>query len=164
MTESKRRSVGQPYRVPLSGAVLGVLVKEFLLTGPVLSSKTAKRYFRGQRVKDDNRSEVIEAIAEALVREGFVPTLPFLEKNGWPAARMLTLAIAWHAKQWDELAGYMRSASAPVERPDLAATAYLRLVVIDLALRTSALLWLAELPGPQEGVPIWAEPGVTQDI
>ena len=51
----------------------------------------------------------------------------------------------------------MCSASAPVERPDLAATAYLRLVVIDLVLRTSALLWLAERPSPQEGVPLWAQ-------
>ena len=158
MTESQRRSLGQPYRVPLSGTVLGVIVKEFLLTSPVLISKRARRYFRGQRIKDDNRFEVIEAIAAALEKEGFVPTLPFLDRNGWPAAGMLTLAIAWYAEQWDALAGYMRSASAPVERPDLAATAYLRLVAIDLALRTSALLWLAELPSPQEGVPVWAEP------
>ena len=158
MTTPKFRPVAQTYRAPMSGTALGVLVKEFLLSNTVLTSKTARRYFRGQRIKDDSKFEVIEAIADALVKEKFIPALPFLERNKWPVARILTLAISWYAEQWDALAGYMRSASAPVERPDLAATAYLRLATIDLALRASALLWLADQPVPQEDVPTWAEP------
>jgi len=137
--------------------MVGVLVREFQLKNPVLNSKTAKRYFRGQRVKDANRLEVIEGVAKSLVEEGFVPTLPFLAQQDWPVDKLLTLTMAGYAKRWDELAGYMRSASAPVERPDLAATAYLRLATIDLALRYSALLWLANSPCPDEGPPVWAE-------
>ena len=155
---SSPKSVGQAYRVPLSGAAVGVLVREFQLNSPGLNSKTAKRYFRGQRVKDASRFEVIEAVADGLVKEGFVPTLPFLDKQGWPVDKLLTLAMVGSAKRWDELAGFMRSASAPVDRPDLAATAYLRLATIDLALRVSALLWLANAPCPEEDVPAWAEP------
>ena len=155
---SSHETLAQVYRVPLSGTVVGVLVREFLLNSPVLISKTAKRYFRGQRIKDASRLEVIEAVADALVKEGFVPALPFLDKQEWPADKLLTLTMAGYAKRWDELAGFMRSASAPVERPDLAATAYLRLATIDLALRLSALLWLANSPSLDESVPTWAEP------
>ena len=90
MTEPRKGSVGQTYRVPLSGTLLVVLVREFHLTGPALSSKKAKRYFRGQHIRDAGRVVVIEAI---------VPTLPFLGKNGWPAARILALAIVWYAEQ-----------------------------------------------------------------
>ena len=32
---------------------------------------------------------------------------------------------------------------------------YLRLVTIDLALRISAVMWLAELPTPDEETPLW---------
>ena len=148
---------GEAYRVPLSGAVVGLLVREFQLKNSVLNSKTARRYFRGQRVKDSNRFEVIEAFSKSLVEEGFVPALPFLEKQEWTVDKLLTLTMAGYARQWDLLAGHMRSASAPVERPDLAATAYLRLVTIDLALRFTAVLWLANFPCPEEGVPVWAE-------
>ena len=155
---SSQESVAQAYRVPLSGAAVGVLVREFQLNGPGLNSKTAKRYFRGQRVKDDSRFEVTEAVAKSLVEEGFVPTLPFLDKQGWPIDKLLTLAMVASAKRWDALAGLMRSASAPVDRPDLAATAYLRLATIDLALRVSALLWMANSPSPEEVIPSWAEP------
>ena len=151
------QNAGQAYRVPLSGALVGALIREFQLKNPVLNSKTAKRYIRGRRVKDANRLEVIEAVAKSLVEEGFVPALPFLAQQDWPVDKLLTLIMAGFAHQWDVLGGYMRSASAPVERPDLAAAAYLRLATIDLALRFSALLWLANSLSPDEGVPVWAE-------
>ena len=155
---SSQDNVAQAYRAPLSGTIVGVLVREFQLNSPGLNTKTAKRYFRGQRVKDASRFEVIEAVADVLVKEGFVPRLPFLDNQGWPVDKLLTLVMVGYAKQWDGLAGLMRSASAPVDRPDLAATAYLRLATIDLALRLSALLWLANASSPEQGVPIWAEP------
>ncbi len=121
---SSQDNVAQAYRVPLSGTVVGVLVREFQLNSPGLNTKTAKRYFRGQRVKDASRFEVIEAVADGLVKEGFMPRLSFLDKQGWPVDKLLTLAMVGYAKRWDELAGFMRSASASVDRPDLAATAY----------------------------------------
>ena len=155
-------SQAKNYEAPLSGPILGVVVRELhlhndVLANDVLAGKTAQRYFSGLRVKDDSKHEVFEAIGKALVDHGIIPTSPFLEREGLPLARVISIGIAWYADQWDRLVGYMRSTSAPVERPDLAATSYLRLAMIDLALRTSAALWLAELPTPDEGTPLWAQ-------
>ena len=145
------------YQAPLSGPVIGAVVRELQLQSDVLVDKTAQRYFGGlERVKDDSKYQIFDAIGHALLDQRLIPRSPFLEREGRPLSRLLSLAITWYADQWDQLVGYMRSTSAPVDRPDLAATAYLRLVIIDLALRASAAMWLAELPTPEEGTPLWA--------
>ncbi len=153
----KSKTITQTYRAPLSGTVLGAMVKELGLQSPVLMTKTAKRYFGGRRVKDDSKLEIMEALGQALVDQKVIPSSPFLDREGIPLAKVIGSGVVWYADQWDRLVGYMHSASAPVERPDLAATACLRLVIIDLALRISAALWLAEIPTPQEATPIWAQ-------
>ena len=145
------------YRAPLSGQIIGSIVRELRLPGDVLTSKTALRYFKGQRVKDDSKHEIFNAIATALVDSGIIPTMPFLDGSEFPREKAFSFGLACYADQWDNLVGYMRSASAPVDRPDLAAVSYLRLATIDLALRFSAALWLAELPAPGEETPLWAE-------
>ena len=145
------------YKVPLSGPILGAVVRELRLQNDVLMDKTTKRYFSGQRIKDDGKREVFLAIGEALVVHGIIPESPVLERVGLPLEKILSLGITCSADHWDQLVGHMRYTSAPVDRPDLAAISYLRLAVIDLALRASATLWLARLPTPNEGTSLWAE-------
>ena len=154
---AKSKITAQTYKAPTSGSVLGAVVKELRLQKASLMTKTAQRYFSGRRVKDDSKLEIIESLGEVLVDQDIFPSLPFLEREGLSLGKVLGFAIAWYAEQWDRLVGYMRSMSAAVDRPDLAATAYLRLVTIDLALRASAALWLAEIPTPNEVTPVWAE-------
>ena len=153
----KSRATVRAYKVPLSGKVIGTLVKELRLEANALRSRTAKRYYSGQRVKDTTKVEVIGALAQALVEEDVFPPSPFLDREGISLKNVLAVAIAWYAMEWDRLAGYMHSVPTPVERPDIAGTAYLRLVTIDMALRISAAMWLAEIPTPAEGTPLWAE-------
>ena len=145
------------YDPPLSGPIIGAVVRDLRLQNDVLQGKTAKRYFRGKWVKEDSKHEIFEAVGQSLVDQEIIPPAPFLVREGIPLAKVISFGIAWYADQWDRLAGYMRSMSAPVDRPDLAAVAYLRLAMIDLALRTSAVLWLAEIPPPDEGTPLWAQ-------
>ena len=154
---AKPKAASKTYKVPLSGLILGAVVKELRLQNRILSDKTAQRYFSGRRVKDASRLEIIEAVGQAIADLNIFPSSQFLQQYGLPQEKVLGMAIAWYADQWDRLAGYMRSVSAPVDRPDLAATAYLRLAMIDLSLRLSAVLWLADMPTPGEGVPTWAE-------
>ena len=156
-TRKERRTESRRFMAPLSGRVIGVLVRELHLRSTVLRSKQAQRYFRGQRVSDRKKREIITAVGQALVDSGIVPSSPFLEENKMPLPGAVGEAIAWYADRWDELVGLLRSSSAPVDRPDLASLAYLRLAVIDLALRTTASLWLAEMPTPAEGTPSWTE-------
>lgn len=145
------------FKAPFSGPIIGTLVKNLRLQHDFLNRKTAKRYFNGERIKDDSKFEVIEAIGQALVKQGIIPQSPFITRMAIPLERVISLGIACYAEQWDQLVGYMQSTSAPVDRPDLAAISYLRLAVIDLALRVSAVLWLAEASTPNEETPLWAE-------
>ena len=154
---AKRKTESQTYRAPLSGQVIGAVVRELRLQDDVLKSKTAVRYFKGGRIKDDSKQAIFEALGQALVDHKIIPPSPFLVQEGIPLAKVISSAIAWYADQWDQLVGYMQSMSAPVDRPDLAAISYLRLATIDLSLRISAALWLAELPTPDEETPLWAK-------
>lgn len=154
---SKPDTSAVPYKAPLSGPILGAVVRELRLQNDVLMDKTARRYFSGQRIKDDNKHEIFLAIGEELVAHGVIPESPVLERVGLPLEKILSLGIGCSADHWDRLVGHMRYTSAPVDRPDLAAISYLRLAIIDLSLRISAALWLAELPTPDEETPLWAK-------
>ena len=145
------------YNPPLSGQIIGAVVGALRLQNRVLNGKTAKRYFNGGRIKEVSKHDVFEALGQSLVDQDFIPRSLFLEREGIPLGKVISTGIAWYADQWDQLVGYMRSMSAPVDRPDLAAVSYLRLAMVDLALRTSAALWLADMPTPGEGTPLWAE-------
>ncbi|MCY4438253.1 MAG: tetratricopeptide repeat protein [Chloroflexi bacterium] len=145
-----------PYKAPFSGPVIGAIVKALGLQVVALQSKTAKRYFSGKRVKDYNKHEICAAVGKALVAHGIMPSSFILEQEGFTLEQVISPMIAWYADQWDQLVGNMRSTSAPVDRPDLAAISYLRLAVVDIALRASAVLWLTEATTPDEGTPLWA--------
>ena len=150
-------AAAKPYKAPFSGSVIGAIVKAFDLQDDVLQHKTAKRYFSGKRVKDESKRAIYAAVGKALVAHGIMPSSFLLEREGFTLEQVISPTIAWYADQWDKLVGYMRSTSAPVDRPDLAAISYLRLAVIDLALRTSAVLRLTEAATPDEGMPLWAK-------
>lgn len=52
------------YRPPASGVILGAVVETFGLRDPdepLLSSKTAQRFFRGDRISDSKRDELLDA-------------------------------------------------------------------------------------------------------
>ena len=149
-------SQAKHYEVPLSGQILGAVVRELQLHNDVLAGKTAQRYFSGLRVKDDSKQEIFEAIGEALVDHGIIPTSPFLEREGFPLARVISMGIAWYADQWDRLVGYMRSTSAPVDRPDLAATSYLRLAMIDQVHPPGDNLRYGGVPGKEAFAQNWS--------
>ena len=155
MSNSASRTAA--YNPPLSGQIIGAVVKELRLQNDVLQGRTAKRYFRGTWVNEGSKREIFWALGQSLADQNVFPPSSFFEREGVPLEKAITVSIAWYADQWDWLAGYMRSASAPVDRPDLAAISYLRLAMIDLALRTSAVLWLAGLPPPDERTPLWAK-------
>jgi len=151
-------SANQPhFSPPQSGQILGAVVAALHLGDQALTTKTASRYFRGAQISEKSRRAIFEALGHALVDSGVVPRLRHHTEQEMPARSVLALAIEWHADRWDQVAGFMRSVSVPVGRKDLAALSYLRLAVIDLALRVSAVLWLADRAAPDEGTPLWAQ-------
>ena len=152
MVKSKQES--KPFRAPFSGQVIGFVARRL---GLEISryNKNASRYFNGRQVSDRARNEIIASLARDLVEQGILPELTVPNYDGLQFADQLGHAIALHAGEWDSLVGEMRGASAPVDRPDLAGAAYLRLAAVDIAVRYAGLLCLTGLPAPSEGTPPW---------
>ena len=129
--------------LPTSGIVLGALVDDFNLNlRPDSVKKSAREYFAGRRrtIKDDTRVAIITAVATALVDQGFVPSfgVPPEELPVRTTEAVLAIAIASCADRWDDLVGRLESDGI---RPTLtadAAVACLRLVIVDLAIRSAA--------------------------
>lgn len=127
-----------------SGQLLGALVKQAGLNGHALDTKTARRYFNGQRVKDSSKAEILAGLAKALVELGLIPKFPI----GFDSESSLGLvksALLWHAASWDRLRSHLRRRMARVQlsRMNLVWVVYLRLAVIDLALRAAGALHAA---------------------
>ena len=134
-------------RLPTSGQVIGSLVARLGIKHPKLQSRTARRYFSAdpeQLVKDSSKEEIIGAIAETLVNSGFVRYLRIKETNYEPAPA-LTAMLEWHAENWDLLRSFLSRRTMPVVPSRLPKVweDYVRLAVIDLAIRVAAHLHLA---------------------
>ena len=95
---AKRKTESQRYRAPLSGQIIGAVVRELRLQDDVLKSKTAVRYFKGGRIKDDSKQEIFEVLGQALVAHNIIPPLPFLVQEGIPLAKVISSAITWYAQ------------------------------------------------------------------
>ena len=133
--------------LPTSGQIIGALVKRLSIRHPVLQSRTARRYFSAdpeRLVKDSSRSEIIEAIAEMLTGSGFIASPQTMEAN-YELAPALASMLQWHADNWDLFRSFLRRRTMSVMPSHLPKVweAYVRLAVIDLALRVAAHLHLA---------------------
>ena len=95
-------------------------------------------------MKDTTRAEIIDAIAEALAGAGFVPSPQTRERNH-EAAPALSSMLQWHADHWDLMRSSVRRRTVSIEPSSLPKVweAFVRLAVIDLALRVAAHLHLA---------------------
>ena len=135
-------------QLPTSGQILGFLVKSLGLDDYRLRSKTASRYFSGRLddiVKDSSRSEIIEAISEALAELGFQADF---RTRGETSTSALAPIIDWHAVHWDRIRTVLLPSMSRVYASNLAHVwqTYLRLSVIDLAFRVAAYLRLTDRP------------------
>ena len=128
-------------QLPTSGQILGALARSMGLRDSRLSSsKNAQRYFSGRMrnlVSESKRSTIVQAISESLVELGFGP----LPKTGEAtSASLLASILDWHAVHWDNTRTSLLPRMQRVYPSHLASVwrAYLRLAVIDLALRVAA--------------------------
>ena len=134
--------------LPTSGQILGFLVKNLGLYDYRLRSQTARRFFSGRLddiVKDSSRSEIIEAISEALAELGFQADFRTSEE---PSASALAPIIDWYAVHWDRTRTFLLPRMQRVYSSNLTHVwqTYLRLSVIDLAFRVTAYLHLTDRP------------------
>ena len=134
-------------QLPTSGQIVGALVTKLGISHPVLRKRTTRRYFAADLehlVKETTRAEIIGAVAEVLTATGFVAT-PQSRENDYELGPALASILLWHADDWDLLRSFVRRRTMSVLPGDLPKIweSYVRLAVIDLALRVAAHLHLA---------------------
>ena len=134
-------------RLPTSGQLLGALVANLGIRHPVLQRRTARRYFSADLehlVKNSTREEIIGAIAGVLTESGFIAA-PRVGEDNYKPAPTFAATLKWHADHWDLLRSYLRRRTMNVLPSNLPSIwkAYVRLAIIDLALRVAAHLHLA---------------------
>ena len=134
-------------RLPTSAQIMGALVTRLGIRHPVLQHRNARRYFAADPehlVKDTTRAEIIDAIAEALADAGLVSSPQTGERNYEPAPALSSM-LQWHADHWDLMRSSVRRRTVSVVPSRLPKVweAFVRLAVIDLALRVAGHLHLA---------------------
>ena len=94
-------------------------------------------------VKDETEDEIIRDVARALSNVGLVPPRQDLETEA-TLAQGIGALLRWHANHWDQLRSFLRPRMPRVMPSHLSSVwaAYVRLTVIDLAIRLAAHLHL----------------------
>ena len=134
-------------RLPTSGQIIGALAAKLGVKHPLLQSRTARRYFSADLehlVKDSTKEEIIGAVAEVLTDSGFIASPQIGEGIHKPPPPLASM-LKWHADNWDLFRSFLRRWTMNVLPSNLPKVweAYVRLAVIDLALRVAAHLHLA---------------------
>ena len=149
-------STASAWRV-YSGHIIGAVVKALNLSQGVLNERTAQRFFAGYSISDHNRTEILIALGEAFVKRGIVPVPPGFAQYDISMPKIIGAAVARAAAKWDNLMSGIQSRSGTIRDIDQAISQFLRIVVIDVAVRVFALLRLAGLEPSTPDTPSWAQ-------
>ena len=155
--------------MPYSGHVLGAVVDALDAGGGVLGDKTAKRMFAGRSVNTTSKTERLEALGQELVNLGIVPDVAWQARaagfrKDLETYDVLGEAIGIMCEWWDELMERVLSESVEVRDLSSVGRGFLRLMVVDVALRMVGWAYLADVEPPEAHVPAWARPQGGRDI
>ncbi len=154
--ESKQGTPG-PIPTANSSAIVGAVVGALRLDDGFLTTRTARRFFQGRSISEDNQAEVFLALGEALVGRGLVPEPPVFKQHDVSMAAIIGVSIARAASRWDRAVARLQHRSATMVEQSATAERLLRFVVIDLAVRIFAILRLAAMEPVRPGTPLWAQ-------
>ena len=135
--------------------IIGSVVEALHLGQSVLNDRTAKRFYAGESVSEYSRNQILDEFSKALVGVGLVPELTFLNQHSLSMAEIVTSAVVSASSEWDGLMATIQSESTQYFDVGIAASEFLRFVVIDLALRVSAASRLAGVELSPNFTPIW---------
>ena len=138
-----------------SGRILRAVVRALDIEDEVLGDRTARRFFSGQHVDEYNRNHIFDALGQALITRGLAPeTLEDLPDT-LPMASVAGMTLMMVCGEWDRLMAHIQGRSGKIADVDEAGAQLLRLVVVDLALRVFALVYLDLAGPPGSGPPVW---------
>ena len=154
--------VPTPFRAPYSGQIVGAIVKALNLrgvseAGEKLKGNTAVRYFKGERIKDSSRSEVLQHLAQAVLDAQLFDIFKVIsiQYKTTTSTKRLSKWFEFLTTEWDRLSSSLRSSSCPINIHVIAPVPYLRLFTLDLALR-SAAAFLLKGEKPTKEAPLWS--------
>ena len=110
----------------------------------------------GKSMNEHNETEFFLSLGNGLVQSGLLPVPEIFEKYGVSMPVISGVAIVRAAKKWDRLIGMLQARSDPNLHADVAIAGFLRLLVIDWALRVFALLRMCKTLPPNPDIPSWA--------
>ena len=140
-----------------SGQVIGAVIDALNIRHDVLDGRTAKRFFAGEPINEHNHTEILLAIGEVLVENGIIPMPPVFLRDEISMPVFLSAAIARGANRWDKLVSTIQRGSGKTINQEEAIERFIRIVIVDLALRTFAVIRLAEIEPYKPDTPLWAE-------
>ena len=154
---SDTQKTPQPMLPVYSGQVIGAVVEALNLDHPVLKERTARRFFAGRSVSEYSHAQILRALGQVLVETGIVPVPSAFEKYDISMPNIIAEAIARESQRWDKLVATMQSHSVATDGTASTVTGFLRIVVVDLAVRVFALMRLNELAPSYDETPLWAQ-------
>ena len=148
-----------------SGRLLSAVVQALDIEDEVLKSKTAQRFFSGRHVDEYNRNQIFDALGQVLITRGLAPeTLEDLPDE-LPMASVAGMTLMMMCGEWDRLMAHIQGRSGKIADVGEAGAQLLRLVVVDLALRVFALVYLDLAGSPGTEPPAWVlENGISTII
>ena len=148
--------------LPTSGQVVGAIIMRSGIGDSKLRSKSAQRYFSGEldrRVSESNKKSVLRSVANALAELGLVP-MPSDEDEKRRSLDVIQRVLWAYASNWDLLRNFLlprRMRIFPDHLPE-AWNAYVRLAVIDVAIRIVGYLYLTGTPPHVLSLLDWINP------
>ena len=138
-----------------SGRILRAVVQALNIEDEVLGDRTSRRFFSGQHVDEYNRNRIFDALGQGLITHGLVPeTLEDLPDE-LPMASVAGMTLIMVCGEWDRLMAHIQGRSWKITVGGDAGAQILRLVVVDLALRVFALVYLDLVDPPETEPPAW---------
>ena len=138
-----------------SGRVLCAIVKALDIEDEVLDGRTARRFFAGESVNEYNRNQIFDAFGQALIARGLAPEALDDLPEDLPMASVVGMTVMMACGQWDQLMAHIQGRSGKITEVGEAGTQFLRLVIVDLALRLFALVRLNLVDLPMVEPPTW---------
>jgi hypothetical protein len=144
-------------KLPTSVQILGILNRALKIDSEILNGRSARRFYEGENVPPARRIELFEEFARVIVGYGILPELKMPGKQPLPTEKTVAEALLFYAETWDQVAAQIRSSPLRNVPKKLGVVPYLRLTVIDLAIRAVGLHRHARTLRLSDDPPSWAD-------
>ena len=146
------------YHLPTSGQIIGKLFEVLQVTRPSHIQKEIQRYFRGIKIEEPTRKEILYLFIDKILEWEVIPPehLDPVFVCRWGLKKALVGAIDEYMQKWESVCSKLRYWTIPESRREDLLYSFFRLATIDLAYRIACYRHIANLPRLDSSIPLWA--------